>query len=190
MCWRKPYVTSSEYLYSLTLTSSDTWRQSVAQKELIKPLFIYIFIHIPCQLSKRAGVLLAQWYQGTRYPIKRLILRSRSLEIYVKNCPIALKFDWCINSTASEAPTKFQSDTTILISNLVVSRFSETLRILSWAPVSHVPLGAAAWLGAGYQVINLALNIHVASNRGIAVYWLTSPTHFELKIFDNIFNFH
>ena len=44
------------------------------------------------------------------------------------NCRIALKFDRDIGSTAAEVPVKFQSDRTILNTNLAVSRLYEISR--------------------------------------------------------------
>ena len=41
---------------------------------------------------------------------------------------IALKFDWHIGNIAAEVPVKFQSDRTILNTNLAASRFCEILQ--------------------------------------------------------------
>ena len=56
------------------------------------------------------------------------LVKSRSQEIGTLNCRIALKFVRHIGSTAAEVPVKFQSDTTILNTNLAASRFCEILR--------------------------------------------------------------
>ena len=55
-------------------------------------------------------------------------MKSRSHEIGTLNCCIALKFDRHIGSTAAEVPVKFQSDRTILNTNLAASRLYEILR--------------------------------------------------------------
>ena len=41
------------------------------------------------------------------------LIKPQRQEIGCKNCPIALKFDKCLGSSAAEAPTKFQRDTSI-----------------------------------------------------------------------------
>ena len=51
-----------------------------------------------------------------------------SHEIGTLNSRIALKFDRHIGSTAAEVPVKFQSDRTILNTNLAASRLNEILR--------------------------------------------------------------
>ena len=56
------------------------------------------------------------------------LVKSRSHVIGTLNCRIALKFDRHISSTAAEVPVKFQSDRTILNSNLAASRLYEILR--------------------------------------------------------------
>ena len=53
-------------------------------------------------------------------------MKSQSREIGSLNDRIALKFDRHIGSTAAEVPLKFQSNLTIMNTNLVVSRLSET----------------------------------------------------------------
>ena len=49
----------------------------------------------------------------SQYPIRRIIVRSRSRVICIWNCPIAQKFDGHFGSIAADVPVKFQSDTTI-----------------------------------------------------------------------------
>ena len=56
------------------------------------------------------------------------LVKSRSHEICTLNRRIALKFDRHIGSNAAEVPVKFQSDRTILNTNLVASRLDEILR--------------------------------------------------------------
>ena len=56
------------------------------------------------------------------------LVKSRSHEIGTLNCHIALKFDRHIGSNAAEVPVKFQSDRTILNTNLAASRLYEILR--------------------------------------------------------------
>ena len=53
---------------------------------------------------------------------------SRSREIGSLNYRIALKFDRHLASSAAEEPVKFQSDRTILNTNLAVSRLNEISR--------------------------------------------------------------
>ena len=70
---------------------------------------------------------------GPRLNIRKDVLswdlvKSRSREICIKNCSIALKFDRHFGSIAADVPVKFQSDTTILSTNLVASRLHEILR--------------------------------------------------------------
>ena len=55
-------------------------------------------------------------------------MKSRSREICVNNYPIALKFDSHLDSTAAEAPVKFQSDVIIQTTNLMASSLHEILR--------------------------------------------------------------
>ena len=56
------------------------------------------------------------------------LVKTRSHEIGTLNCRLALKFDRHIGSTAAEVPVKFQSDRTILNTNLAASRLYEILR--------------------------------------------------------------
>ena len=56
------------------------------------------------------------------------LVKYRSHEIGTLNCRIALKFDRHIGSNATKVPVKFQSDRTILNTNLVASRLHEILR--------------------------------------------------------------
>ena len=56
------------------------------------------------------------------------LVKSRSHEIGTLNSRIALKFDRHIGSTAAEVPVEFQSDRTILNTNLAASRLYEILR--------------------------------------------------------------
>ena len=58
---------------------------------------------------------------------KDLFVRSRKVSKPL-NCRIALKFDRHIDSTAAEVPVKFQSDRTILNTNIAASRLYEILR--------------------------------------------------------------
>ena len=55
-------------------------------------------------------------------------MKFRSHEIGTLNCRIALKFDRHIGSNAAEVPVKFQSDRTILNTNLAASRLYGILR--------------------------------------------------------------
>ena len=62
---------------------------------------------------------------------RRFIARSREAskhEIGTLNCCIALKFDRHIDSNAAKVPVKFQSDWTILNTNLSASRLHKILR--------------------------------------------------------------
>ena len=54
---------------------------------------------------------------------------SRCREIGSLNYRIALKFDRHVGSTAAEVPVKFQSDRTILHTNLAASRLCEILQL-------------------------------------------------------------
>ena len=63
-----------------------------------------------------------------KYVFSQDLVKSRSHEIGTLNCRIALKFDRHIGSTASEVPVKFQSDRTILNTNLAASRLYEILQ--------------------------------------------------------------
>ena len=70
---------------------------------------------------------------GPRLNIRKVVLssdlvKSRSHEIDTLNCRIALTFDRHIGSNAAEVPVKFQSDRTILNTNLAATRFHE----ISW----------------------------------------------------------
>ena len=70
-----------------------------------------------------------------QYSIRRFIVRSRevsSREIGHLNHRTALKFDRFFGSTAAEEPDKFQSDRTILNTNLTVSRLCEILQYISY----------------------------------------------------------
>ena len=77
-----------------------------------------------------------RWYAYHAYVAERKeikegredLVKSRSHEIGTLNCRIALKFDRHIGSTAAEVPVKFQSDRTILNTNLATSRLFEILR--------------------------------------------------------------
>ena len=64
----------------------------------------------------------------SQYPKRRDLVKSRSHEIGTLNCRITLKFDRHIGSTAAEVPVKFQSDRTILNTNLAALRLHEILR--------------------------------------------------------------
>ena len=64
----------------------------------------------------------------SQYTKRRLFVRSRSHEIGTLNCRIALTFDRHTGSTAAEVPVKFQSERTILNTNLAASRLYEILR--------------------------------------------------------------
>ena len=67
----------------------------------------------------------------SQFPKIRLSVRFRKVSKPrdgTLNCRIALKFDRHIGSTAAEVPFKFQSDRTILNTNLAASRLYEILR--------------------------------------------------------------
>ena len=67
-------------------------------------------------------------FEGSTTKKKYLyVVKSRSREIGTLNCCIALKFDRHIGSTAAKVPVKFQSDRTILNTNLAASRLYEIL---------------------------------------------------------------
>ena len=55
-------------------------------------------------------------------------MKSRSREIGSLNYRLALEFDGRIGSSAADVPVKFQSDRTILSTNLVASRLHVILR--------------------------------------------------------------
>ena len=61
--------------------------------------------------------------------------------IGVENCPIALKFDRHLGSTAVDVAVKFQSDQAILNTNLAASRLCE---ILQWDVLSDIEKGPTA----------------------------------------------
>ena len=54
-------------------------------------------------------------------------MKSRSHEIGSLNYRIVLKFDKHISSTAADVPVKFQSDCTVLNTNLTALRLDEIL---------------------------------------------------------------
>ena len=63
-----------------------------------------------------------------QHPVGRLIIRSRSRDICIQNCLIALKFDRYLGSIAVDVPVKFQSDTNISTSDLAPWRL-----MISWS---------------------------------------------------------
>ena len=71
-------------------------------------------------------MLLPRWHwkdPGPRLNVRKYVfskdlVKSRSHEIGTLNSYIALKFDRHIGSTAAEVPVKFQSDRTILNTNI------------------------------------------------------------------------
>ena len=70
---------------------------------------------------------------GPRLNIRKDVLSSdlvkfRSYEIGTLKCHIALKLDRHIGSNAAKEPGKFQSDRTVLNTNLAASRLHEILR--------------------------------------------------------------
>ena len=65
--------------------------------------------------------------------------------VYVWNCLIALKFDRHIGSTAAEVPVKFQSDRTILNTNLAASRLYEILRKDVFSDIETGPRFLDVW---------------------------------------------
>ena len=71
----------------------------------------------------------------SQYPKRRLFVRSRKV-FGTLNCCIALKFGSHIGSNAAEVPVKFQSDRTILNTNLAASRSYDktSFRILRRGP--------------------------------------------------------
>ena len=78
------------------------------------------------------------------------LVKSRSHEIGTINCRIALKFDRHIGSTAAEVPVKFQSDWTILNTNLAASILYEILRKdvfsdIETGPRSFRYFGSKSW---------------------------------------------
>ena len=82
---------------------------------------------------------LVRFWAPFQYPKRRLFVRSRSHKIGTFNCRIALKFDRHIGSTAAEVPVKFQSDRTILNTNLAASRLYEILRIDVFSDIEKGP---------------------------------------------------
>ena len=76
------------------------------------------------------------------------------------NCRIALEIDRHIGSTAAEVPVKFQSDRTILNTNLAASRLYEILRKDVFSDIETGP-----WifgLDRESQLLGLTLNMLVA----------------------------
>ena len=73
-------------------------------------------------------ITTAAW-APSQYPKRRLFVRTRKVskprDWYFK---LSYRFDRHIGSTAAEVPVKFQSDRTILNTNLVASRLYEILR--------------------------------------------------------------
>ena len=92
-------------------------------------------------------------------------MKSRSHEIGTLNCRIALKFDRYIGSNAAEVPVKFQSDRTILNTNLAASRLYEILRKDVFSDIetgpwcSRIPKGPLAQ--GCIKVCHLALDLSV-----------------------------
>ena len=93
----------------------------------------------------------------SQYPKRRLSVRSRKVS-KPRDCRIALKFDRHIGSNAAEVPVKFQSDRTILNTNLAASRLYEILRkdvfsdietgprfLICWVCVPHMRLCIPIW---------------------------------------------
>ena len=62
------------------------------------------------------------------------IVKSRSREDRFKIFPVALKFDRHLGSNAAEIPLKFKRNTTIITSNLAVSRLHEIWLSCRWLP--------------------------------------------------------
>ena len=77
---------------------------------------------------------------------------SRSREIGSLNYRIALKFDKHIGSSVAEGPVSFQSDRTILSTNLTASRLHETKR---YDILSHIETGP--WPSIRQAIIHASL---------------------------------
>ena len=95
------------------------------------PHFHYLSLHISMNLNCSSGWGAMRSTALSQYPKRRLFVRSReyqSQEICTLNRFIALKFDRHIGSNATEVPVKFQSDLTILNTNVAASRLEEILR--------------------------------------------------------------
>ena len=76
--------------------------------------------------------------------ISQDLVKSRSHVIGTLNCHIALTFDRHIGSNAAEVPVKFESDRTILNTNLAASRLYEILRKDVFSDIETGPW----WFGA------------------------------------------
>ena len=83
------------------------------------------------------------------------------LEYYPNKDLIALKFDRHFGSTAAEVPVKFQSDSTVLNTNLAASGLCEILRKDIWSDIEtgrwHVYVGPLLpTITAGTQMTSAA----------------------------------
>ena len=86
-------------------------------------------------------------------------MKSRSHEIGTLNCRIALKFDRHIGSNAAAVPVKFQSDRTILNTNLAASRLDEILRKDVFSDIGTGPRISEAPFAVDLQMRNNSLCI-------------------------------
>ena len=98
---------------------------------------------LPNPLDTWGGAGGTPWRTGPRFNIRWYVLsedlvKSRSREIGSSSYGIALQFDRHFGSPAAELPAKFQSDRTILNTNLAASKLCEFLqtfyRILKRGP--------------------------------------------------------
>ena len=86
-------------------------------------------------------------------------MKSRSHEIGTLNCRIALKFDRHIGSNVAAVPVKFQSDRTILNTNLAASRLYEILRKDVFSDIETEPRISEAPFAVDLQMWNNSLYI-------------------------------
>ena len=115
------------------------------------------------------------YWAPSHYPKRCLFVSSRKVsshEIGTLNCRIALKFD----STAAEVPVKFQSDRTILNTNLVASRLYETLRKYVFSDIETGP--------CSHQLERIVTTQHDRSVLITIITFLISP--FKYYIFAHI----
>ena len=101
------------------------------------PSYSQLYQHMR-HLALQKCVLWAFW-APSQYSERRLLVRFRSHEIGTLNCRIALKFDRHIGSTTAEVSVKFQSDRTILNTNLAASRVDEILRKYVFSDIETGP---------------------------------------------------
>ena len=130
---RNKYKTCSIWWWRQKLETWSTW---LALQEEHLPITTFLSI----RLDPLSHAWLILWYKkyisqdtGPLFTKRADVLRqdlakSRSRAIRVLTCPIALKFDRHLGSTAAEMSVKFQSDTIIITPHLAASRLREIWR--------------------------------------------------------------